>query len=83
MIRTIGLVAGIILPLWNIPLMIRIQRRRSSSDISLPWALGVLGCLLLMFPAALVSPDPVFRVFSITNIVLFTAVVIQVVRYRG
>lgn len=82
MIQTIGLIAGVILPLWNIPLIIRIQRRKSSKDISLPWALGVLVCLLLMFPSALVSSDLVFRVFSIINIMFFTAVVVQVVRFR-
>lgn len=82
MIQMIGLVAGVILPLWNIPLIIRIQRRKSSQDISLPWALGVFVCLLLMFPSALMSSDVVFKTFSIANIVLFTAVVVQVVRYR-
>jgi len=75
-------VAGIILPLWNIPLIVRIQRRKSSQDISLPWALGVFVCLVLMFPSALLSSDIVFRTFSLVNIVLFTAVVVQVVRFR-
>ncbi len=81
-IQMIGLVAGIVLPLWNIPLILRIQQRKSSKDISLPWALGVLVCLLLMFPSAVMSSDIVFRVFSMVNIVLFSAVVVQVVRYR-
>ncbi len=81
-IQMIGLVAGIVLPLWNIPLILRIQQRKSSKDISLPWALGVLVCLLLMFPSAVMSSDVVFKTFSIANIVLFTAVVIQVVRFR-
>jgi hypothetical protein len=35
-----------------------------------------------MLPAALVSSDAVFRVFALVNAVLFTAVVIQVIRYR-
>ena len=51
-------------------------------DISLPWALGVLACIVLMLPAALGSPDAVFRVFSILNTLLFSAVVFQVIRYR-
>lgn len=80
--RTLALIAGIVLPLWNIPLLVRIQRRRSSADISLPWALGVYVCLLLMFPAALYSTDIVFRTFSIVNLIFFTAVVVQVVRFR-
>lgn len=82
-ITTVGLVAGVALPLWNIPLIARISRRRSSADISVAWAVGVLACIVLMLPAALVSPDPVFKVFSIVNAVLFSGVVVQVVRFRG
>lgn len=82
MIQTIGLIAAVVMPLWNIPLIVRIERRKSSKDISLPWALGVLGCILLMLPAALVSPDPVLRTYGMTNAVSFTAVVIQILRYR-
>ena len=82
MIETIGMIAAIILPFWNIPLILRIQRRRSSNDISMLWAVGVFVCLLLMLPSGLISADRVFKVFTITNIVLFGAVVVQVIRYR-
>lgn len=82
MIETMGLIAAIILPFWNIPLIIRIGRRRSSKDMSLWWTVGVFVCLLLMLPSGLTSADRVFRVFSIVNIVLFGAVVVQVIRYR-
>ncbi len=82
MIQTLGLIAGVALPFWNIPLIIRINRRKSSKDISLSWALGIFVCILLMLPSALVSSDLVFKVFSIINTFFFTAVVIQVVRYR-
>ena len=78
----LGLIAAIVLPFWNIPLMVRISRRKSSKDMSLWWTFGVLGCLLLMLPAGLASSDVVFKTFSIVNIVLFFAVAIQVVRYR-
>jgi len=83
LVRTIGLVAGVALPLWNIPLIVRIGRRKSSADISVTWAVGVLVCIVLMLPAALVSSDPVFKVFSVVNAVLFSGVVVQVVRFRG
>jgi uncharacterized protein with PQ loop repeat len=83
MLETLGMVAGIVLPFWNIPLIVRIQRRRSSEDLSLFWALGVWGCFALMLPAALTSPDKVFKVFSIVNIFFFTIVTFQVVRFRG
>jgi hypothetical protein len=81
MIETLGLVAAILLPLWNIPLIVRIHRRKSSADISLAWALGVEACLLGMLPAGLVSGDPVFRVFAVVNVLFFSAVTIQVVRF--
>ncbi|MFH0877886.1 MAG: hypothetical protein V1863_06675 [Candidatus Omnitrophota bacterium] len=80
-IRWVGLVAGIILPFWNIPLIWRIQRRRSSQDISLFWAVGVWVCLVLMFPSACVSADIVYKAFSWVNIVLFTIVMVQVARF--
>jgi len=79
---TVSLIAATVLPLWNIPLILRIQKRRSSQDVSLWWVFGVWVCFLLMLPAGLTSSDQVFRVFTIMNIILFTAVVVQVVRYR-
>lgn len=82
LIQALGLIAGVMLPFWNIPLIIRINRRKSSKDISLSWALGIFACIVLMLPAALVSSDVVFRVFSIINTLFFTAVVVQVLRYR-
>jgi uncharacterized protein with PQ loop repeat len=82
LIKIIGLIAGIILPLWNIPLIYRIQKRRSSEDISLYWVFGVWTCFLLMFPSALLSEDIVFKAFSVMNLFLFTAVMVQAVRFR-
>lgn len=82
MLETVGMIAAAGMPLWNIPLILHIQRRKSSSDISLSWVLGVWGCIVLMAPAAFHSPDPAFRAFGWTNLVLFTAVVIQVLRFR-
>ena len=82
MIERLGLFAAVLLPLWNIPLIVRLERRKSSKDVSLWWALGVFGCLALMLPSGLVSADRVFRVFSIVNLLFFSGVVIQVLRYR-
>ena len=56
MIRKIGLVAAIIMPLWNIPLIMKIVKRKSSKDISLYWALGF---------------GFVWRVFNIMNFIFF------------
>ncbi len=82
MIQTLGLIAAIVMPLWNIPLMLRIERRKSSGDISLSWVLGVYACILVMLPSGLASPDPAFKAFAILNAILFSGVVVQVLRYR-
>ena len=82
MMKTVAFIAAIALPLFNIPLIARVVKRRSSRDLSLYWALGVWVCFLLMAPEALSSPDIVWRVFSIMNIILFTCVVIVVLVYR-
>ena len=81
-IENIGLVASIALPLWNIPLMLKIIKRQSSADISLGWVLGVWVCILFMAPSGFVSKDIVWRAFNIMNLILFTGVVIVVLKYR-
>ncbi len=81
-IAKIGMVAAIVMPFFNIPLIIRIIKRKSSEDISLLWAIGVWVCIILMAPAGFKSDDMVFKAFSVVNIVLITAVVVQVMRYR-
>lgn len=82
MIKLLGLVSALILPLWNIPLILKISERKSSKDFSLLWTLGVWFTLLAMLPSALSSHDVVFKVFNIANITIFTGVVIQVLRHR-
>lgn len=81
-LESIGLAASIIMPLFNIPLIIRIIRRRSSADISMSWVMGVWVCALLMAPSGFTSKDIVWRCFNIVNLVLFTGVVIVVLKYR-
>ncbi len=73
---------SIVMPFWNIPLIVRIIRRRSSEDISMSWVMGVWICALLMAPSGFTSKDMVWRCFNIVNLVLFTGVVIAVWRYR-
>ena len=82
MLDTIGLIASIVLPLWNIPFMINIIKRKSSADISLWWVLGVWICILLMAPSGFKSTDVVWRTFNMMNLVLFTMVVVTVLKYR-
>lgn len=80
--KTIGFWTAIILPLFNIPLIIRIIKRRSSEDISLIWALGVWGCIVLMAPSGFLSEDIVWKTFNITNLLLFSVVAFVTVKYR-
>lgn len=83
LIDTVGLLASIVLPLWNIPLIVKVLKRKSAEDISVPWVLGVWTCFVLMLPSGLRSDDVVWRAFNISNITLFTIVMIVVVKYRN
>ena len=83
MFQKIALVAAIILPLWNLPLIYRIIRRKSSRDISISWALGVWVCIVLMAPSSFVSKDFVWKIYNMINFVLFTCVVVTVLIYHG
>ena len=77
-----GVLAAIVLPLFNISLMLRIRRRKSSNDISIVWAIGVFSCVLLMLPSAILSKDLVFKLFAVMNVILFSGVVYHVLKYR-
>ena len=81
-VEKIGIVAGVTMPLFNIPLILRIVQRKSSADISLSWAMGVWICILLMTPQALRSHDAAFRSFGVVNLFFFTAVTFCVLKYR-
>ena len=78
----IALFAAVILPFFNIPLIVKIIQRRSSRDISLVWALGVWCCIVLMAPSGFRSVDIVWRAYNYVNLALFTVVVVIVLKYR-
>ena len=82
LIDKIAFVAGIVLPLFNIPLIIRMVKRKSSKDISLLWLFGVWICILMMAPSAFQSEDVVWRYYNYNNVLLFTAVVFTTIKYR-
>ena len=82
-IGTIGMIAGIALPLFNVPLILHLVRRKSSADISLSWAVGVWVCIVLMTPQALRSSDTTFRLFGMVNIIFFSVVTFFVLKYRA
>ncbi|MDP3919271.1 MAG: hypothetical protein Q8R76_00470 [Candidatus Omnitrophota bacterium] len=81
-IFNLGLIASFLLPLFNVPLIMKIIKRKSSGDLSLVWVIGVWSCLALMLPQALISTDFVFRIFGIMNMLLFSVVLIVVLKYR-
>ena len=80
--KTIGLWAAIVLPLWDIPLIVRIVQRKSSQDISMSWAFGIWITSVLMAPSAFISGDKMAMGFNTVNVIMLTAVVIVVFKYR-
>lgn len=78
----LGLIASVVLPLFNIPLMMRMIRRRSSADLSLTWVLGVFFCIVATLPAAWYSPDIIFKIYQWVNITFFSGVVFFAIYYR-
>jgi hypothetical protein len=82
MISKLGMISAIGMPLFDIPLIARIIRRKSAEDISLIWVFGIWACILGMLPSSLISADPILCAFGIVNTVLFTAVVVAVVAYH-
>lgn len=79
---TIAMVCAVTVPVFNIPLIARIIKRRSSADISLLWAAGVWVCFVGMFPSNINSADKVMRVFSVANLVFFSIVFAVVLAYH-
>ncbi len=80
--RKMGFFAAVLMPFWNIPLILRIIKRKSSADISLGWLFGVWGCVLFMLPSAILSPDFILQSFGLINAIFFTGVVVTVLIYR-
>ena len=78
----LGMVGGIVMPLFNVFLILRIVQRKSSSDISLIWTFGIWLCVFLMLPQALVTADPVLKGFGICNFILFSTAACVILKYR-
>ncbi|MFH1478246.1 MAG: hypothetical protein ABIG92_00540 [Candidatus Omnitrophota bacterium] len=82
MIDKLALISSIILPLWNIPLIIKIIKRRSAEDISMSWAIGVWTCLLIMLPSGLKTDFLVWKAFTVSNFILFSGVAFSTVLFH-
>lgn len=82
-VEKLGVVSGIALPLFNIPLIVRLVRRKKADDFSISWALGVWVCIVLMTPQALRSSDPAFKVYGVVNLLFFSLVAFFILKYRS
>lgn len=82
MVETIGFWAGVALPLFDIPLIVQICRRKSSADISVVWAIGIWASSVLMAPSAYISGDMAAIGFNTVNVIMLTAVVVAVLKFR-
>src|ERR1044071_8006933 len=82
MLETVGIVSGVLMPFFNIPLVLRILRRLSSEDISLVWVIGAWFCVMGMLPQSLRSPDPALQAFGIVNAVFFSGVLVTVLYFH-
>ncbi len=80
--ETIGFWAGISLPLWDLPLIIRIIKRKSSSDISLTWIWGLWGASVLMAPSAFAVGNKLAIGFNIVNVIMLSVVLVIVMKYH-
>lgn len=78
----LALIGSVVMPLWNIPLIIKIRRRRSADDLSLSWLWGVWACIAVMLPWGIITTSIVLKAFSIVNFALFSCVVFIVMKYR-
>ena len=82
-IETISMVGAVGLPMFDIPLIVRIVKRKSAADISVSWIVGLWVCSVGMAPAAILSSeDLVWKTFNIVNVVLLTGVLVAVIYYR-
>jgi len=51
--------------------------------MSLSWVVGVWACIMGVLPASLKSTDMAFRAFGLSNAILFSIVMVVIVRYHN
>ena len=78
----VGHAAAFFLPFFDIPMILRLLKRKRSEDVSLIWTGGVWACTILMTPKALTSEDLTLKLFGTSNLFLFTILAIFVFYYR-
>jgi len=82
-VKTLGFWASVILPLWDIPLIVQVIKRKSSRDISLTWAAGIWVTAVLMTPASFMEHNIIAIGFNIANVTMLSLVLLVVYKYRN
>ncbi len=82
-IGVVGALASVVLPLFNIPLIAKLMKCKSSKEYSLVWCGGVWACIVLMTPQCLRSEDLAFRAFGVVNVLFFSIVAFLIFKYRN
>jgi hypothetical protein len=80
--RILALISAVVMPIFNIPLIWRVMRRKSADDISAIWVIGVWVCTMGLTPTYLRSPDRILNIFGIINGICFTGVFVAVLYYH-
>ncbi len=80
--ETVGFWAAVALPFFDISLIMHVIKRKSSADISVMWAAGLWLSAVMMAPSAFVSGDRTAIGFNVVNVVMLTAVLAVVIKYR-
>ncbi|MEI7998177.1 MAG: hypothetical protein WCH62_01545 [Candidatus Omnitrophota bacterium] len=79
---SIGFWAGVMLHLWDIPLIVRVIRRKSAEDISLYWIWGLWLSSVLMSPSCFIIGNKIAMAFNIVNVTTLTVVLFVVIKYH-
>ena len=82
MLDTIGEVTTSVLPLFNVPLILNIRKRKCSCDISLLWTAGIWGCSLVFMIVSLLSGGTLLKAIAVVNFVFFTATMLYILKYH-
>lgn len=80
--ENISTIAAAVLPLFDIPLILHIMKRRSSKDISVLWAVGLWVTSIALAPAGILNPNWASKLFNIVNVIMLTILVVVVWKYR-
>ena len=79
MFEKIGFWAGVALPLFDIPLIIHVVKRKSSADISMIWIVGLWATSVMLLIG---TKEQMAMGFNIVNVLMLTILMAVVIKYR-